>query len=429
MAENSNGEVNKTAFRNGACECERSLRQSHTPLDPGGAMNETSNRSRPELSLIASSPMAGHTALSRGEGHRWDGPLNTRQHYLGLLRADALEMHYQPIVALNSGKLVKVEALARLHDGDRLLRPVEFFPALGSEDFVELYGRGLEQALRQRNRWLGEQLDVQVSINLPSSALGDARYFDATHRILREYRCAPERLTLEILETGEIPRGVDAASEMAKFRNLGVSLAEDDLGSGHSSLHRLRDLPFDIVKIDGALVATKGGNPSDVLRFIYQLTRLGHSLGKSVIVEGVEERDLLQAIRILGADAVQGYVIARPMLGGQIVDWVRNQGDSGATMAYPDSTLAKLARLLMWEERLHLMREEIRSDTEWMVDPGKLIREVRAGIPFPTVRPSLQMAVAEAALTHGLRSTEYRDAREPLVAALAGRAVEEVVSK
>ena len=366
--------------------------------------------------------MSGQTALSGWESLGQIRPSHSRQHYVGLLRADALEMHYQPIIALNSGKLIKVEALARLLDGDRVLQPGEFFPAFGSDDFVELYGRGLEQALRQRNRWLEEELDVQVSINLPSSALGDLRYFDATRQILHEHRCPPGRLTLEILETGEIPRGIDAAKEMARYRDLGVSLAEDDLGSGHSSLHRLRELPFDIIKIDGALVATKGSNASDVLRFIYQLTRLGHSLGKSVIVEGVEEADLLQAIRILGADAVQGYVISRPMRGWQIVEWVRDNDGSMPVPALPESTLAKLAKLLMWEERLHLMREEARAGALGGQPSGMLVSEIRANLPFKTVETAIQVDLAETAFNHGLRSPEYRAARERLVAALASRA-------
>jgi EAL domain-containing protein (putative c-di-GMP-specific phosphodiesterase class I) len=145
---------------------------------------------------------------------------------------------------------------------------------------------------------------------------------------------------------------VDVSRELAKFKALGVSLAEDDLGSGHSSLNRLRKLPFDWVKIDRGIVSHVDQDPSNVLHFIYHLTRLGHSLGKSVIVEGVEGAELLEAIVILGADAAQGYGIARPMPAQQMIAWLGNQRGLPDPQN-PKSPLGKLALLMIREECLH----------------------------------------------------------------------------
>lgn len=110
--------------------------------------------------------------------------------------------------------------------------------------------RGLMQALSQRNCWLRDGIDLNVSVNLPPSALSDIGYFEATRQALAESECAPDRLTLEILETDAFPPGVDVSHELKKFKTLGISLAQDDLGSGRSSLNRLREVPFDMVKID-----------------------------------------------------------------------------------------------------------------------------------------------------------------------------------
>jgi hypothetical protein len=118
-------------------------------------------------------------------------PYTQRQYWSSLLRTGALEMHYQPLLELKTGRVAKVEALARLRDGKGMLTPSIFFPALSSDDFVELYTLGLGQALAQRNRWLEDGLDLQISINLPSSALGDIRYFHATQRALGEHGCTP----------------------------------------------------------------------------------------------------------------------------------------------------------------------------------------------------------------------------------------------
>ncbi|MGN6579737.1 MAG: EAL domain-containing protein [Bordetella sp.] len=363
-------------------------------------------------------------------------PYLQRQRWISLLRSDALEMHYQPLLDLRTRKVHKVEALARLRDGDRLLTPGMFFPALASDDFVDLYALGLHQTLTQRNLWLEQSgLDLHVSINIPSSALADARYFHATQRALEELGCAPHKLSLEILETEEIPRGVDVAGELGHFKALGVRLAEDDLGSGYSSLSRLRELPFDSIKIDRSIVMNVHQDSSNVLRFIYQLTRLGHSLGKDVVVEGVETTDLLEAIAILGADVAQGWVVARPMPAEEIPRWIR----AGELPELPEaekacSLLARLARLLVWEERLQLVLvAQSRTGASGAprrlyTDPHEALRHASAlslsqdgidlALPFDDADPQLQQALVIAAVNHGLYGQEYAQARQALVQAL-----------
>ncbi len=298
--------------------------------------------------------------IERLDGNNRTVPHAVRQHWSILLRSDALQMHYQPLMDLKTGQITSVEALARLRDGERLLTPGEFFPALASGDFLELYARGLMQALSQRNRWLRDGIDLNISVNLPPSALNDNRYFNATQRALATCHCAPEALTLEILETDAFPLGVDAVGELTKFKTLGVKLAEDDLGSGHSSLNRLREVPFDLVKIDRKISNLAGHDASDALRFICQLIRLGHSLGKTVVVEGIEEAGVLEAVMLLGADVAQGYTIARPMPAEGIAQWLGSRPDL-PDFRHPDTSLGKLARRLIEEERLQLISEDPRA--------------------------------------------------------------------
>lgn len=392
-----------------------------------------------QANLITQMQMLLAFAINRLEsqyGSTRLAPYLQRQRWTSLLRSDALEMHYQPLLDLRTREVRKVEALARLRDGDRLLAPGLFFPALASDDFVDLYVLGLRQTLTQRNRWLKDAgLDLHVSINMPSSALADTRYFHATQRTLDEFACAPHKLSLEILETEEIPRGVDVAAELGHFKALGVRLAEDDLGSGYSSLSRLRELPFDTIKIDRSIVMNVHQDSSNVLRFIYQLTRLGHSLGKDVVVEGVETTDLLEAIAILGADVAQGWVVARPMPADEIPRWMR----SGELPDLPEpgqarSLLARLARLLIWEERLQLVLTD-RSGAgasggplRLHTDPREALRYANAlsiaqdgtelVLPFDNADLPTQQALVMAAVNHGLYGQEYAQARQALVQAL-----------
>lgn len=112
----------------------------------------------------------------------------------------------------------------------------------------------------------------------------------------------------ELFETRGIVSGTEERRRLEQFRTLGVKLAEDDLGSGHS-VERMRALPFDVVRLGRSLLRSVERAPLDVLISVRQLTRLCHSLGKTVVVEGVESGDLVDAVALLGVDAVQGYAI------------------------------------------------------------------------------------------------------------------------
>lgn len=355
-------------------------------------------------------------AVARIESQEGRTPMvsfTERQHWASLLRSRSLEMHYQPLLGLKDWKIIRVEALARLRDGARLLTPGEFLPTFSSDDLLELYARGLDQALSQRESWRAVGLDLPVSINLPPSAIGDVRYLRVTRDALSRHKSPAAKLTLEVLETHEVPSGIDVRAELLKFKALGVNLSEDDLGTGHSSLSRLRALPFDCIKIDRSLVARAAGDASDGLRFIYQLTRLGHMLGKFVTVEGVEDPGMLEAVMVLGADAVQGYVLAKPMGAAELSEWVRRTPLPTAPDARdPKSQLAKLARLLLWEEYVHLLLIEAPAS-------ATRARPVLPELPFRSIDRVIQEALLSAAVDYGPDSAEYERARQHLIEALA----------
>lgn len=283
-----------------------------------------------------------------------------RQHISALLHSDALQFHYQPILDLHSGSVTKVEALARLMSNDDVLTPDIFFAALSPDDFLEIYIRGLNRALLDRQRWLEQGIDLDVSLNLPPAAMNDFRYLEATRNALTIHECCPERLTLEMLENESLALHDNQQTLLSQFKSLGVFLAQDDLGSGHSGLTRLRTLPFDGIKIDRGIVktpdgATDIGNARSALRFAYQLTRLGHSLGKWVVVEGIENPEMLEAMMILGVDAVQGYTVAKPMPADRLPEWVNTH--SGAPFIHAlDGVLPRLAKSIIREERLSILQ-------------------------------------------------------------------------
>ncbi|AOU97940.1 hypothetical protein BI364_08170 [Acidihalobacter yilgarnensis] len=247
----------------------------------------------------------------------------TRRRWLDLLEQGGLVMHYQPIIDLYSGRTTGVEALARLRDGSgKIILPDRFLPAFTSDDLLQLFERGLRLALGDLAAWDEVGCELTLSVNLPTQGLADTRYLDVLEAALARGNSPPGRLMLELLESAEVADEAARDRGIVAFKALGVQLAEDDLGSGHSSLLRLDRLPFDVVKIDQGLVRHEASDVLRTLTFIRYLTRLAQDMGKRVVVEGLESSGLVEAAALLGANHGQGYAIARPMPAADIPAWI-----------------------------------------------------------------------------------------------------------
>lgn len=266
-----------------------------------------------------------------------------------------LEMYYQPIIDLKSGRLAKVESLVRLHDGHRLLSSHQFLPLLDDDWLFMVYRQGLRQALADVRAWAEQGQAINLSINIPAQGIKQARYREATAEALRCFPLPDGRwLFLEILETERLdlsdPRAL--LSELERWQELGVRFAQDDLGSGYSSLLRLSRLPFEVVKIDQQLVrshatAMDRKAVSKVLAFIAAITHLAHVLGLKVCVEGLENGALIDGARAIGADFGQGHAIAVPMPAGEVVGWAASRRPApGAAPLNEESQLDAIYREL-----------------------------------------------------------------------------------
>lgn len=277
---------------------------------------------------------------------------SARTSYLSRLRAGEVEMLFQPIVELRTGQVYKVEALARLLGDYRLLLPAEFLPAFGDEELIRLFELGLDQSLEAMGRWSEHGLDIGVCLNLPAVSSADERYVALVERALSRHHVEPSRLTLELLETGYIAGRPRWRSQVLdQFKALGVRLAQDDLGSGYSSLLRLRDIAFDDVKLDQSLIRGEEFGPRGALNFIHPLTSLAHSMGLHVIVEGLENDGLIEAAYMLGADAGQGYGISRPIHARDVPGWAKGFR-LDIDRDNPMTRLGGLAAHVAWEQRV-----------------------------------------------------------------------------
>ncbi|MFC5931635.1 EAL domain-containing protein [Cryobacterium melibiosiphilum] len=245
----------------------------------------------------------------RFEDHRWR------------LFNGGLSMYMQPVIDLRTGDLSRVEALARLIlvDGT-VVGPDQFLPSLDDAGHDDLFRLGLDEALGCLARWDREGLSTRVSVNLSPSTLYDLNCTGWVKSALERHNINPNRLSLELLETESAKSAVQIVA-INDLRKLGVGLALDDLGSGHATLKRLSDLPFDSIKLDRGLFASLNNRPLETLSMLATLTQMGRDFKVDVVAEGLEDARLAEAAVILGVPLGQGYFLARPMPASSIPDW------------------------------------------------------------------------------------------------------------
>jgi diguanylate cyclase (GGDEF)-like protein/PAS domain S-box-containing protein len=229
-----------------------------------------------------------------------------------------LELEYQPVVDLASGRVLGAEALVRWRRAGEPVPPAEFLGvAEDSGLVVELGDWVLRQACRQAAAWRDAGLQIGVSVNFSRRQLSAARFTESVTAALDEAGLDPGALTLEIAERVLIEGAAPMVAGLAALRRRGLRLAIDDFGTGYASLVYLRQLPVDIIKIDPSFVAGLDHDPT-LGMLVRTIVRVGRELGIEVVAEGIERAEQLDALRDMGCDLGQGFLIARPMAAREI---------------------------------------------------------------------------------------------------------------
>ncbi|MBU2810280.1 EAL domain-containing protein [Acidithiobacillus thiooxidans] len=229
-----------------------------------------------------------------------------------LLDAGHLEVWYQPILDNLTRRVVGLEALARLREAEgKLWTPARFLPELQDADFTVLTKGVLSQALVDLAVLDAQGYSLWVSVNLDAHSVS-AECVECLRALIASTDIDPSRVTLEILEGDDFLDRASSIEHLIAMKKLGVHLALDDLGSAYGSLMRLKTLPFDKIKLDQSFVRTLEKQPRD-LYFVNTVQDLSTNLGVTLVVEGVETKDILDAVTVTGASLLQGYAIARPL--------------------------------------------------------------------------------------------------------------------
>jgi diguanylate cyclase (GGDEF)-like protein len=226
---------------------------------------------------------------------------------------DEFELHYQPILDTRTMELVSVEALIRWHHPERgLLYPGEFIALAEHTGLIkQMTLLVLKKAIHQVREWRDEGHMRAVSVNLSASSLLDDELVGDVTRILASEEIDASQLALEITETMIMADPQKAQATLLELNALGIRLSIDDFGTGHSSLAYLRHLPVHEIKIDKSFVQQIERNDDDA-KIVQSTIELAHSLGFSVVAEGVEDQEALELLSANDCDQVQGFHLCRP---------------------------------------------------------------------------------------------------------------------
>lgn len=256
-----------------------------------------------------------------------------------------LVLHFQPKVDLRLGTVAGVEALVRWqHPTKGLLYPDAFLPLAEHAGLMRpLTEYVLGLALEQCRRWRADGRELSVAVNISASNLLDVDFPAQVQRLLTRSGLPGHALVLELTESTLMAEHGAGMAMLRALHELGVQLSIDDYGTGYSSLAYLRELPVDELKLDKSFVISMARDPR-AAEIVRSTVGLAHSLGLSIVAEGVETQEVLEQLAGYGCDLAQGYHFSRPTPAAAMEPWVTSQRTPVDPLAWLDSLDGATAR-------------------------------------------------------------------------------------
>lgn len=286
-------------------------------------------------SLLKSADMAMYEAKAAGKGtyRFFDAAMTKRAQArlhleMGLRQAldrQEFELHYQPKICLQHRTTCGAEVLVRWRRPQYgLVPPAEFIPLAEETGLIEPIGAWvLEQACHQLSAWRSAHMElVPLAVNVSAVQLQSGTLAATVASLLTRYQLPAAALEIELTESAVMSNPAAAIESMQALRALGVKIAVDDFGTGHSSLAYLKRLPIDALKIDRSFVMEADSNEESAA-IIGSIVGLAHSLKLDVVAEGIESEQQLRLLHELGCATGQGYYFSRPLPADDMQCWLR----------------------------------------------------------------------------------------------------------
>jgi predicted signal transduction protein with EAL and GGDEF domain len=231
------------------------------------------------------------------------------------LELGEFRVHYQPIVSLQSGKIVGFEALSRWERPEGLLSPAHFIQIADETGIILPMNRLLlREACQQLRAWQSQfpcDPPLTISVNITPKEFAQPDFAAQMGTILGEVGIDPSSVDVEITETIAMADPQRSSLVLSELKTLGVHLSIDDFGTGYSSLSRLQGFPVDNLKIDRTFIS-KMDTDSETNEIVRIIIMLAHNLGLKVVAEGAETAEQVRLLKQLKCELVQGYFFARP---------------------------------------------------------------------------------------------------------------------
>jgi sensor c-di-GMP phosphodiesterase-like protein len=249
----------------------------------------------------------------------------------GALDAGEFVPYYQPVVDIRSGQLRGAEVLVRWRKPDgSLVLPGSFIPLAESSGLIhDMTRRLMRQVCAEAGQALGKRPSLKISFNFAGKLFGDETIVKDVRKIFASSPIKLSQVVLEVTERDPIENLTQARQIIAALQGLGVRIAIDDVGTGHSGLSYMLKLGVDIIKIDKMFVDAIGTDRNSTT-IVETLVDLAHNMRMDVIAEGVENFEQVMHLRELGVRSAQGYVFAPPLPGSAFLELVEAIDPTGA---------------------------------------------------------------------------------------------------
>lgn len=238
------------------------------------------------------------------------------------------ELHYQPKLDIKTGRVLSAEALGRWkHPEKGFISPGIFIDALEQYNAIDRYTYLIIDMVKQQLRqWQQQGYPIKVAINISTRTLMNPDFITQIEQRITDSQVG-RQLIFEITESLFLTEKDYVYAALNRLRALGIELSIDDFGTGYSSLSRLKKMPVNEIKIDQSFIFDMASNPDDKI-IVKSIIDLAHNLDLCVVAEGVETEIILQQLKQLGCDLVQGYLFSRPLPLAEFNEYLRHAMDS-----------------------------------------------------------------------------------------------------
>lgn len=239
------------------------------------------------------------------------------------IKENQLVLFFQPKVNAKTGEVRNVEALLRWRRADNsFMSPAEFIPLAEKTGLIKpLTYWVIDSAFQQSINWSRLGIDIRIAVNISSRNLHNEDFIPHICNLLEKYKIAPSNIVFEITESAAMIDPEYSLRTLNRITELGIGISLDDYGTGYSSLSYIRKMPIEELKIDQSFIRNLDTDEDNAV-IVYSTIQMAHNLGLTVIAEGVETDEILEILKIIGCDLIQGFYFSRPLPSREFMDWL-----------------------------------------------------------------------------------------------------------